>query len=55
MRESAYTTVMTTMRRLAGKSYLTQERCGATTETRGFLYRPVLTRSELIELVVTKM
>jgi predicted transcriptional regulator len=51
-RPLAYTTVMTDMARLAEKGFFTQERHGFTNEPRGFVYSPVLTRSELMQLAV---
>jgi predicted transcriptional regulator len=54
-REVAYTTVMTGMVRLAEKGLLTQERQGATNNYSGYLYSPVLTRSELMALAVQGM
>ena len=55
VREIAYTTVMTTMTRLTEKGLLQQERRGLTNEPRGFLYRPVMTRSELMQFAVRRM
>jgi predicted transcriptional regulator len=54
-RPLAYTTVMTTMSRLAEKGLLTQEQLGTTTRYPGYLYSPVLTRSELMQLAVRGM
>jgi predicted transcriptional regulator len=52
----AYTTIMTTMIRLAEKGLLHQERRrGAATHPHGFVYRPVVTRSELMRVAVTTM
>jgi predicted transcriptional regulator len=54
-RPLAYTTVMTTMTRLAEKGLLTQEQLGTTTRYPGYLYSPVLTRGELMQLAVRGM
>jgi predicted transcriptional regulator len=54
-RPLAYTTVMTAMTRLTEKGLLTQERRGPTTEPRGFVYRPVVTRSALLEQAVGRL
>jgi predicted transcriptional regulator len=51
----AYTTVMTAMSRLADRGILLQERRGATNHYRGFLYRSVMTRSELMQHATTQV
>jgi predicted transcriptional regulator len=54
-RPLAYTTVMTAMTRLAEKGLLTQERRGPAKGPRVFIYRPVLTRSALLEQAIGQL
>src|SRR5262249_41273233 len=54
-RPLAYTTVLTALTRLAEKGLLTQERRGPTNDPRGFIYRPLLTRSALLEQAIGQL